>query len=53
MPPYRCEDCNIQLKFIGVATINKWKYQCPKCYKIVLRKEMHQKNMEYLFKRPK
>jgi len=53
MAAYKCEDCDIQLKFIGVTTINQWKYQCPKCYKIVIKRKFCEENMKYLLKRSK
>jgi len=51
--PYECDKCNVLLEFIGVVTIQQWKYQCPKCYKIVIKEKFCKGNMEYLFKRPK
>jgi len=51
--PYECDECTILLEFIGVATIKQWKYQCPKCYKIVTERELCQENMQYLIKTSK
>lgn len=53
MVPYKCDKCETQLEFIGVICIRKWKYQCPKCYKIVIKRDLCQENMQYLMKKSK